>query len=140
MYAALVAATVVFSSVNAFAQQLPPMIASAAGAPLADGWSERAPRVSRAPARPVVVVPTEEALGKVPPTIGVEKREGAEVKKEVDCGIHDVIGEDTFLLAVRHHGFWAMPPGGFTRYLIGRPIPINPDSTLADPLVASLRP
>lgn len=40
-------------------------------------------------------------------------------------------GEDAFLLAVLHPGFWAMPPGGFTRFLIQPPIPIDPDLTFA---------
>jgi hypothetical protein len=68
-----------------------------------------------------------------PSIAGGEKPEGAEVGNDDDGEFQAVIGEDTFLLPVWRHSFWAMPPGGITRWLIRPPVPINPDSTLATP-------
>ena len=39
--------------------------------------------------------------------------------------------DDAFLRPVWHRGFWVMPPGGLTRYLIPSRVFINPDVTLA---------
>jgi hypothetical protein len=78
-----------------------------------------------------------EVPGKAPTTRGAERPEGAKIAT-VDHGQRQtVIDEDTFLVPVWHHSFWAMPPGGFTRWLIRRPVPINPHSTLAAPRKSS---
>ncbi len=140
IYAALLAAVVLFSPTDGAAQQSPAMIAAAAKAPNTEGWTARALQIPQIPTRPGVIVPTIEAPGEVPPTVGTERPGEAEVKKEDNRDIQAAIDEDAFLLPVWHRGFWAMPPGGMTRYLLQPPVPINPESTLADPVIGRAAP
>ena len=140
IYAALLAAVVLFSPTDGAAQQSPAMIAAAAKAPNTEGWTARAHQIPQIPTRPGVIVPTIEAPGEAPSTVGVKRPGVAEVEKEDDGEIQAVIDEDAFLLPVWHRGFWAMPPGGMTRFLLQPPVPINPDKTLAaDPVMVNSR-
>jgi hypothetical protein len=135
IHAALLGAVVLFSPIDGAAQQSPAMITAAAKAPNTAGWTARARQIPQIPTRPGVIVPKIEAPGGAPSTVGGERPGVAEVKMEDDGGIQAVIDEDLFLLPVWHRGFWAMPPGGITRYLLQPPAPVDPDRTLAADLV-----
>ena len=132
-YAVLLTAVVLFSSIDAVAQQSPGMIATAAGLPSIDRWNDAARPIPETPVRRIVNVPNELAPDEAPPSFGVDEQPGSEAEQEFDGDSQAANDEDSFLLAVLHRGFWAMPPGGFTRILIQPPVPINPDSTVAAP-------
>jgi hypothetical protein len=138
IHAALLAAVVLFSPTDGAAQQSPAMIAAAAKAPNTGSWTARAQRIPQIPTRPGVMFPTIEAHGQAPSTVGEEMPGVAEVKTEDDRDVRAATDENAFLLPVWHYGFWAMPPGGLTRFLWQPQDPINPESTLAaDPVIVN---
>lgn len=133
MYAALLAAALLCSSTNAVAQQSPVMVAAVTRAPNTEVWTHAGRHFPQTPIRRGMNVPKNEVPARAPSTLGVEMPEGAEMGKDDDGKLQTVIDEETFLLPVRHHSLWAMPPGGLTRWLIQPPVPIDPHSTVAAP-------
>lgn len=141
IHAVLFAVVVLFSATDGAAQQRPTMSTAAARPHNAKSWTARAGQIPQMPKRPGVIVPTVEAPGEAPSTFGAERPKVAEVEKVDDGEIHVENDEDAFLLPVVHRGFWAMPPGGMTRFLWQPPAPINPTTTLAaDPVMGRVAP
>lgn len=141
IHAALIAAVVLLPATDATAQQAPAMIATAATAPngpITAAWTAPPHPMPQIPATPGAVAAKFEAPGGEPPNLGGESSEVAEVATGDDGESRAVMAEALFLLPVWHHGFWAMPPGGMTRYIFLSPVPVDPDSTLAaDPVMVS---
>jgi hypothetical protein len=139
IYAALLAEVVLLSPTDGNAQRSPPLIAAAAKPPKVEGWTVRAHQLPQVPTRPGVIVSEIGAPGEAPSTVGEDIPKVAEVTKEDDHDIQALINEDGFLLPVWYRGFWAMPPGGMTRFLRQPPHPINPDTKLvAHPMILIL--
>ena len=67
------------------------------------------------------------------PTIGGpgERLGSSEMKKVGDVEIQPVVNEGSFLLPTWDRGFWLMPPGGLTRFLIPAPGFVNPEEAFA---------
>ncbi len=138
IHAALLAAALLLSPTDGAAQQGPSTIATAANGPNTAAWSAPPHPMPQIPARPGAVAASFEAPGGAPATLGGESSEVAEVQKEDGGETPAVMVEDLFLLPVWRYGFWAMPPGGITRYVFQPPVPVDPDSTLAaDPAMVS---
>jgi hypothetical protein len=128
VYAALLTLAVSFSPIEARAQQPPAEIASIAKSPGTEVWTDRGRPYPEIPVRRCAHAPTVEVPDEAPAVIGGEHPGVAAIENDDGNEVQPVV-EDTFLLPVLHRGFWAMPPGGFTRFLIQPPIPINPDAT-----------
>ena len=137
-YAALLAAVALLSPESGFAEQPPRVVAAAVGAPGIVVWTARAPDIPRVPARPGVMVPTIEARGEAPRDVSVERPGSSEIKQEDDVDNQAVVDEGAFLRPTWDRGFWLMPPGGLTRFLIPARGFINPEATLAtDPVIVN---
>jgi hypothetical protein len=128
MYAALLTLAVSYSPIDAHAQQSPAEIASTARPPETEAWTDRRRPFADSPFTQCANAPTVEVPDKAPTVVGGENPGVVAIEKDDDGELQQVM-EETFLLPVLHRGFWAMPPGGFTRILIQPPIPINPDAT-----------
>jgi hypothetical protein len=127
------------------------MIVTAPALPNTVGWTTRAHDNLSTPTKPAVNVPSIEAPGQAPAKVSPERPRSAEVTRNCENPVHveplligghtaDSLGCDTiqaggdegaFLLPTWDRGFWVMPPGGLTRYLIPARGFINPDETLA---------
>ncbi|MCW8985327.1 MAG: hypothetical protein OQK55_08290 [Thermoanaerobaculales bacterium] len=137
-YAAPLAAAALFLPEYGFTEQPQARVAADARAPKAAVWTARAPDIARMRSRPGVMVPMVEAGGEAPRNVGVERPGTSEIEKE-DCGDGQaVVDEGAFLRPTWNRGFWVMPPGGLTRFLLPAPGFINPDETVAgDPVIAN---
>ena len=122
-YVALLAAVASLFPGYGFAEQPPGMVATAVGGPKTVAWTSRAPDVLRMSARPGAVVS--------PLEIRRERPGSSEIEKERGDDIQTVVHEGEFLLPTWDRGFWLMPPGGLTRFLIPAPGFINPEEKLA---------
>lgn len=71
---------------------------------------------------PTSVARGVESSGEIAPAVTTEPETSDETPVEADQG--------AFLLPVWSPGFWAMPPGGLTRYLFPSRDFVNPDETL----------
>jgi len=129
--AALIVTVALMTPEVGFAEQPPGMVVAAVGAPNTVVWTAQAPETPRIRARPWVMVPMIEADGRAPRDVSVERRGSSEIKKEDDVEFQAVVDEGEFLLPTWDRGFWLMPPGGLTRFLIPARGFINPDETLA---------
>jgi len=130
-YAAfLFAATLLYPEFG-FAEQPPEMVAASAGPQGAVVWAAGAADFPRMPRRPGVVAPPSGARGEARRDLGVEQPGSLEIKKEDDVNIQAVANKSEFLLPIWDRGFWLMPPGGLTRFLIPTRGFINPEETLA---------
>ena len=135
-YSVLLAAVALLFPEIGFAEQPPGMVAASAGPQGAVVWAAGAPDFPRMPKRPGVVAPSSEARGEAPRDLGVERSGSSEIKKEDDSPTGAAVGEAAFLLPIWDRGFWLMPPGGLTRFLIPARGFINPEETLAaDPAI-----
>ena len=79
---------------------------------------------------PGVVAPAIEARGEAPRDLDVERPGSSEIKKIDDVDSQTVVNEGEFLLPTWDRGFWLMPPGGLTGFLIPPRGFINPEETL----------
>jgi hypothetical protein len=70
-------------------------------------------------------------VGEAPQNVGVERCEGLRIDKENATNVQVVVVGGAFLRPTWDRGFWAMPPGGLTRFLLPAPGFINPEDTLA---------
>ena len=135
-YSALLAAVALSFPEFGFAEQPPRMVAAAVGAPKTVAWTSRAPDIPRMPASPGAMIPKIGPRGDVPGDRRVERPESFEVKKAGGVTAGAVVDETAFLLPTWDRGFWVMPPGGLTRFLIPARGFINPEETLAaDPVI-----
>ena len=76
------------------------------------------------------MVPTIEARGEAPGDLSVERPASSEIKQDDGVDIKASVDEGAFLLPTWNRGFWVMPPGGLTRFLIPPRGFINPVETL----------
>jgi len=129
--AALIVTVALMTPEVGFAEQPPGMVAASVGAPNTVVWTARAPEIPRIRARPGVMVPTIEAGGRAPRDVSVERPGSSEIKKEDEVEFQAVVDGGAFLLPTWDRGFWLMPPGGLTRFLIPARGFIDPDETLA---------
>jgi len=137
-YAALLAAVALLSPTDGVAQQPPGMVAAVAVAPNTVGWTARARDKPRMPTRPGVMVPAIVTPHEAPGNVS-EKRPGkSESKKKDDVDIQTVVDDGAFLLPIWNRGFWGMPPGGLTRYLLPSRAIINIDEVpVQDPVIVN---
>lgn len=80
-------------------------------------------------AKPGVAVAKFELPDDSPSKDYVELPTHSGIKQAGEEHLKGTIDEDALLLPVLHYGFWAMPPGGMTRYLISPPVPVDPETT-----------
>jgi hypothetical protein len=71
---------------------------------------------------PLPVAPAVGSVGEITENVVGESAESETVQGGVE--------QSAFLLPIWHPGFWAMPPGGMTRFLIPSRTFVNPDETL----------
>ena len=84
------------------------------------------------------MVPTIKAHGRAPGDLSVERPGIVEIKQDGGASTEVLIDQGAFLLPTWNRGFWVMPPGGLTRFLIPPPGFINPEETLPpDPVIVS---
>jgi len=155
-FAALIACAALCPTQGAASERPARMIAPARGAP---STAVRAARSRPAQSRlaPSIVAPRRQSALAIPerrkifevegngghPIPGVPKPTGGHIidaPAEIDITVNTeddscektetALDTGAFLLPVRHHGFWAMPPGGLTRYIWAPPGFINPDQIL----------
>jgi len=82
--------------------------------------------------------PTIKARGEAPGDLRVERPGSSEIKKDGGEDIKALVDEGAFLLPTWNRGFWVMPPGGLTRFLIPPRGFIDPEQTLpSDPVIVS---
>jgi len=129
--AALIVTVALMTPEVGFAEQPPGMVAAAVGAPNTVVWTARAPEIPRIRTRPGAMVPSIEAGGRPPRDVSVERPGSSEIKKEDEVEFQAVVDGGAFLLPTWDRGFWLMPPGGLTRFLIPARGFIDPDETLA---------
>jgi hypothetical protein len=87
----------------------------------------------RMPSRPGVMPPMIEAGGETTRNVGAGGPGSLEITKENDADIEAIGDEGAFLRPTWDRGFWVMPPGGLTRFLLPAPGFINPEETLQQP-------
>jgi hypothetical protein len=117
--ASLIACVALFPLQNAAGEEPAGMIGPAPASPNTVGrtiWTHDKPSI---PTQPDVIAPSVETPGQPAATSSPERRRNVEAD------------EGAFLLPTWGRGFWVMPPGGLTRYLIPPRGFINPDETLA---------
>jgi hypothetical protein len=103
------------------------VIVPAAETPRSARWMSRAQDNRQIPKRPKKIDPAIGAPGGVPSNVNVRPTGNTEITKEVDPDIQPETGEGEFLLPTWDRGFWVMPPGGLTRFLLPSPGLINID-------------
>jgi hypothetical protein len=130
-YAALLFAVAVVFPECGSAEQPRGMAAANARTADAARWTIRVSEVPKMPPRPGVMVPTIAAGGEIRRDVGVEQPGSLELDKKDDANVQAEAGEGAFLLPTWDRGFWVMPPGGLTRFLLPPPGFINPEETLA---------
>jgi len=115
----LIACAGLFPLQNASGEEPAGMTLAAPASPNTIGrtiWAHGNPSI---PTKPDVVVPPFETPGQPAAALSPERP-------------RDVEGDEgAFLLPTRDRGFWVMPPGGLTRFLIPPRGFINPEETLA---------
>jgi len=117
------------------AQQPPVVSPAAATSPNTVGQTIRVRHSPQIRMVPGMVVPRVESVGEGPPDGAPERPDSTAAAKRETGDAVAVNGEDAFLRPVWQYGFWAMPPGGMTRFLITPPIPVDLEDTLApDPV------
>ena len=126
--ASLIACTALFPPQYAAGEEPTGMIVPAPESPNTVGWTTRAHGISSIPTQPCVNAPrvgghTDDSLGEAAIAVTADSGGCETIQTEVD--------EGAFLLPTWDRGFWVMPPGGLTRYLIPARGFINPDETLA---------
>ena len=137
-YSALLVAVALLSPEDAFAEQPTGMVAADVGTPDTVAWSSRAPDMPRIPGRPGISVPTIGPRGEAPGDLSVGRSKSSEVRESGGVATGSVADEAAFLLPTWDRGFWVMPPGGLTRFLIPARGFINPEESLArDPANAN---
>ena len=135
-FAALVSVVALLSPEYGFAEQPPGRIVAATAAPSTVGWTARAPDIPPISARPGVIVPTIKARGEAPGHLSLERPASSEIKQDDVVNVEASVDEGAFLLPTWNRGFWVMPPGGLTRFLIPSRGFINPEETLpSDPVI-----
>ena len=135
--ASLIAYTALFPPQIAAGEEPTGRIVRAPQSPNTVGWTTRAHDNPSIPSKRSVKVPSVEAPGK-PPLIGghaVGSPGEIAITVTAQLGGCDTIpaevDEGAFLRPTWDRGFWVMPPGGLTRFLIPARTFINPDETLA---------
>jgi hypothetical protein len=137
-FAALLSVVALLSPEYGFAEQPPGRIVAAAGATNTAVWTARAPDIPPISARPGEMVPTIEARGRAPGDLSEERPGRSEIKQDEGADIKALVDDGAFLLPTWNRGFWVMPPGGLTRFLIPPRGFINPEETLPpDPVIVS---
>ena len=137
-FAALLAVLASLVPRYGFAEQPPGMVAAAVGAPNTVAWTSRTPDIPRMPTSPGAMIPKTEPRGEAPGDLIVERPGSSEIKKDGGADIKALVDEGAFLLPTWDRGFWVMPPGGLTRFLIPPRGFINPEQTLpSDPVIVS---
>jgi len=137
-YSALLAAVALLFPKFGFAEQPPGMVAPAVGAPNTVAWTFRAPDIPRMPTSPRAMIPKTGPRGEAPGDLIVERPGSSEIKKDGGADIKALVDEGAFLLPTWNRGFWVMPPGGLTRFLMPPRGFINPEQTLpSDPVIVS---
>ena len=126
--ASLIACTALFPPQYAASEEPAGMILPAPESPNTGGWTTRAQDNPSIPTQPSVNAPqigghTVDLLGEF--AIAVTADSGGCETSQVE------VDEGACLLPIWDRGFWVMPPGGLTRYLIPARGFINPDETLA---------
>jgi hypothetical protein len=129
-FVTLLSVVALLSPKYGFAEQPPGRTVAAAGAPSTVVWTARAPDIPPISARPGKMVPTIEARGRVPGDISEERPGISEIKRDGGSDTEALVNQGAFLLPTWNRGFWVMPPGGLTRFLIPPPGFINPEQTL----------
>ena len=135
--ASLIAFSALLPALGAAGDEPAGMIVPAPSSPNTFGWSTRAQDNPPIPQISKVSVPSVESPGR---SAAIEGH-GVDVPDEIavtpaadsagDDTIQAEVDEGAFLLPTWDPGFWPMPPGGLTRYLIPARGFINPDVTLA---------
>ena len=128
---ALLSTVALLSPEYGFAEQPSGRIAAAAGAPNTVVWTSREPSLSPMSARPGEMFPTIKARGEAPGDLRVERPGSSEIEKDGGADIKALVNEGSFLLPTWDRGFWLMPPGGLTRFLIPAPGFVNPEEAFA---------
>ena len=125
---ALLAAAAMLSPTLGATEQPQGMVVAAVNAPNTAVWTDRSPDITRVPTRPVVVVPKIERRGDALKNFNVDRSGSSEINEEDAAAA--AADDGAYLLPTWDRGFWVMPPGGLTRFLIPARGFINPDQTL----------
>ena len=86
--------------------------------------------MTRMPVARKMRVQTIEANGEKPGESSVEQSASSEIENSDVMATEALIDEGALLLPTWDRGFWAMPPGGLTRFLIPPRGFINPEQNL----------
>lgn len=129
--ASLIACTALFPPQYAAGEEPAGMIVTAPALPNTVGWTTRARDNPSIPTKRNVNIPSIEAPGQAPAKVSPERPRSAEVTRNSDHLVPVEFDEDAFLLPTWDRGFWVMPPGGLTRFLLPPRGFINPEETLA---------
>ena len=113
-----------------FAEQPRLRIAAASAIPTAVACTSVPPDMTRMPVARKMRVQTIEANGEKPGESSVEQSASSEIENSDVMATEALIDEGALLLPTWDRGFWAMPPGGLTRFLIPPRDFINPEQNL----------
>ena len=137
-FVTLLSVVALLSPEYGFAEQPPRRTVVAAGAPSTVVWTARAPAIPPISARSGKMVPTIEARGRAPGAFSEERPGISDIQRDGGADTEVLVNQGAFLLPTWNRGFWVMPPGGLTRFLIPPPGFINPEETLPpDPVIVS---
>jgi hypothetical protein len=128
--AALLGALAFLPTTTGFAQQPAGVRATGVHAPT---YGRRADGAYHAPQAPKSLdrrTAETEVSNESRPEGTVKKPERSSVEREIVADIQANIDEEALLLPVVHPAFWAIHPGGITRFLISSPLPIDPEQKL----------
>lgn len=131
IHSALLVAVVSLFPTSAGAQQRPAVNPAAASSPNTIRQTVVVRHSPEMMKEPGIVIPWAGSPGLGPLHFAPEWSERTAAARKEDGDAVEVKGDEAFLLPVWHFGFWAMPPGGLTRFLISPPTPVDIEDRLA---------